>query len=103
MSKDFFHEYKSYHEEFFKIDNLSDDDITDYFNRFIDVEDRRAFVAILDGKIVGYITVYIKSQPSFWKIKKVGEISGLMVHNDYRRKGIARQLLNKAVDFFAQC
>lgn len=102
LSKDFFYEYESHHEEFFRIDNLSDNDIIDYLNRFIDVEDRRAFVAVLEGKIVGYITIYINSQPSFWKMKKVGNISGLMVHKDYRRKGIASQLLTKAIDFFKE-
>ena len=102
LSKDFFREYESNHKEFFLIDNLNDKDIIDYFNRFIDIEERKAFIAIAAGKVVGYITVYVRDQPSFWQVKRVGDISGLMVHKDYRHKGIASQLMSNAIDFFME-
>jgi len=102
LSKQFFHEYEQHHEEFFKIDNLKDEDIINYFMRFIDTEDRKAFIALINGMIVGYITVYIKDQPSFWVEKRVGDISGLMVDKGYRRIGVASQLFAKAGDFFKE-
>lgn len=102
LSKDFFLEYQSHHKEFFLIDDLKDSDIIKYFNGFIDVEERKVFIAVLSGRVIGYIAVYVKAQPSFWEIKKVGDISGLMVHKDYRRKGIASKLLGKAIDFFKE-
>ena len=100
LSREFFEEYESHHENFFKIDRLSDSDIVNYFSQWIDDEDGETFIALTGGRIVGYITVYVRTQPIYWKIKKVGDISGLMVQKAYRRRGIARQLLAKARAFF---
>jgi ribosomal protein S18 acetylase RimI-like enzyme len=100
LSKDFFEEYESFHEDFFKIDRLRDRDIVDYFSGFIDHADGKTYIAIDDEKIIGYITVYVKSQPGYWKIKKVGDISGLMVRKEYRRRGIGQRLLSEAASFF---
>jgi ribosomal protein S18 acetylase RimI-like enzyme len=100
LSREFFEEYENHHEDFFKIDTLSERDIIDYFSNWINNENGRVFIALSEGKVVGYITVYIKQQSRFWKVKKVGDISGLMVHKAYRRKGIATQLLSKAKSFF---
>ncbi len=100
LSREFFEEYESHHENFFKIDRLSDSDIVDYFSQWIDDEDGETFIALTGGRIVGYITVYVRTQPIYWKIKKVGDISGLMVQKAYRRRGIAGQLLAKARAFF---
>lgn len=100
LSREFFEEYESHHENFFKIDRLSDSDIVDYFSQWIDDKDGETFIALTGGRIVGYITVYVRTQPGYWKIKKVGDISGLMVQKAYRRRGIAGQLLAKARAFF---
>ncbi len=100
LSHLFFEEYQSHHEDFFKIDNLTDDDIISYFNRFRDIENADIIIALDDDQIVGYITIYVKTQETYWKVKRVGAISGLMVHPAYRRKGIATQLLIKALEFF---
>ena len=101
LSKKFFEEYEG-NDDYFKIDELSDEDITDYFDNFIDSENKKAFIAIENNQIIGYITAYIKDQPSFWKIKTIGDISGLMVDKDYRRMGIATQLLSNCKDFFKE-
>ena len=100
LSREFFEEYESHHENFFKIDRLSDSDIVDYFSQWIDDEDGETFIALTGGRIVGYVTVYVRTRPIYWKIKKVGDISGLMVQKAYRRRGIAGQLLAKARAFF---
>ena len=39
------------------------------------------------GKIIGYIL--------FWKIEEEAQITNIAVHPDYRRKGIARYILNE--------
>ena len=100
LSREFFEEYESHHEDFFKVDGLSDSDIVDYFSRWMDNDGGETFVALTEGRMVGYITVYVRTQPAYWKVKKVGAISGLMVGKAYRRRGIAGQLLARARAFF---
>ncbi len=102
LSRDFFQGYEAYHEEFFKIEQLDDNQIVGYFSRWLNDENGSTFIALAENRIVGYITVYVREQATFWKVKKVGDISGLMVHKDYRRRGIAGQLLARAKAFFAE-
>lgn len=102
LSKDFFQEYETHHEDFFKIEHLDDSSIVNYFSRWLDDAKGEIFIALAENRIVGYITVYVRKQAAHWKIKKVGDISGLMVHADYRRRGIASQLLARARAFFAE-
>lgn len=101
LSGDFFREYQAHHQDFFHVDRLSDSDIVDYFSQAIDSDDGEVFVAIADGNVVGYITASVRERPIF-SIKRVGAISGLMVHRDHRRQGIATQLLAQARAFFEQ-
>jgi ribosomal protein S18 acetylase RimI-like enzyme len=100
LSKQFFREYQGHHPTFFKVGRLTDRQISGYFTRFIGSEDHRAFVALEDGSVVGYITVMIQPQPRHWRVKRVGHISGLMVRPDRRYRGIGPKLLDRAVDFF---
>jgi len=102
LSRDFFQEYEAHHKDFFKIDHLDDQDIVDYFSRWIDNPNGAAFIALADKRIVGYITVYVRDQPPYWQVKQVGDISGLMVRKDYRRRGIAGRLLAHARAFLAE-
>lgn len=102
LSRAFFAEYEAHHDAFFEIDELQDADITGYFSRSLDTDDGATFIAVQNGSIVGYITVFVRGQASFYKVKQVGAISGLMVHPDHRRKGIGSQLLAKATAFFQE-
>ena len=101
LSREFFDEYESHHADFFEIDVLRDSDIVDYFIRSLEGDDGATFIALVNGHIVGYITVFARSQAHFYRIRKVGAISGLMVHRDHRRKGIGSQLYRAAETFFA--
>ncbi|MBN2227680.1 MAG: GNAT family N-acetyltransferase [candidate division Zixibacteria bacterium] len=96
----FFEEYTEHHEEFFDLDNLSDDDISGRFLESLESENSATIVALDDGNIVGYTSLVIREQPRFYKIKKVGAISALMVAKDHRRRGIGGALLTEAGDFF---
>ena len=100
LSRDFFKESEAYHPIFFKIDHLSDDDVQRYFLSFCEHETRKAFIAIENGKIIGYLTAYIKDRADYWQLKAIGEISGLMVQQAQRHRGIATRLLHKAEAFF---
>jgi ribosomal protein S18 acetylase RimI-like enzyme len=100
LSSDFFEEYSVHHKEVFQIDELTEEDIRDYFSRFIGTDNGAAFVATVEGEVVGYITVLVRRQARFWRVKRVGSISGLMVSTDHRRRGIATALLAEARAFF---
>ena len=100
LSRQFFTEYESHHVDFFKIDTLKDQYIIDYFSRWLEHEDGVTFVAIDDGVIVGYITVYVREQPDFWTVKRIGDISGLMVAKSHRRQGVAAKLYQATLTFF---
>jgi ribosomal protein S18 acetylase RimI-like enzyme len=49
---------------------------------------------------VGYASLHIKAQPRFYKIKRVGAISALMVDPNHRRQGIGTLLLREARAYF---
>lgn len=102
LSRGFFEEYAAFHTEFFNIDVLQDEDIIGYFRRSVETDDGATFIATEDGMIVGYITIFLQNQASFYAVKKIGIISGLMVHSDYRRCGIASRLLAEAKTFFKE-
>ena len=93
LCKDFFAEYEGHHKEFFDTDNLSDADISDRFLQSMESSSSATLIALLDNTIVGYALVAVREQPRFYKIKKVGVISGLMAAKNHRRKGIATRLI----------
>jgi ribosomal protein S18 acetylase RimI-like enzyme len=99
---DFFAEYEQYHGEFFDTGTLKDADLSARFLRSMESENSATFIALLDENVVGYISITIREQPQFYKIKKIGAISGLMVAKGYRRKGIATRLLAQAKVYFMQ-
>jgi ribosomal protein S18 acetylase RimI-like enzyme len=102
LSNDFFTEYSKNNHEIFQIDYISINDIQQYFLGFIASEKKKAFIALIDNKIIGYITCYIKEQPSFFKINNVGDISGFMVKKEYRKNGIGKKLYDMAIDYFKE-
>ena len=102
LSKDFFYEYENNDKEFFKIDSINEMDIKNYFQRFISNENNMAYVVMYEEKIIGYITLVINNQPDFWKIKKVGSISGLMVDKNFRKNGIGTKLVKTGIEYFKQ-
>lgn len=102
LSRAFFAEYQGHHAEFFNVEDLRDDDILAFFSRSLGSEDHRTFLALDGGRIVGYITVAIRSQAPFYQVRRYGTISGLMVQPAYRRQGVARGLMAEAVAFFAE-
>jgi ribosomal protein S18 acetylase RimI-like enzyme len=102
LSKAFFAEYTQHEERFFEIDEVSDADVREYFGRSVDNENAATFVACLGERVIAYVTIFVREQPHFWAVKRVGSVSGLMVDPKYRRKGIGDQLLRQAIEFFRE-
>jgi ribosomal protein S18 acetylase RimI-like enzyme len=100
LSRAFFDEYSHHHDEFFAIRELRDQDIRSFFTQSMEGDNGATFVALVDGTIVGYITVAVHSRPRFFEISEAGAISGLMVHKAHRRRGIGIRLLAEALAFF---
>ena len=101
LCRDFFAEYETHHEEFFRLDNLTDDDISGRFIESLDSDSSATLIAVVDGRIVGYASLAIRPQPRFYKIKRVGAISALMVAPEFRRQGIGGKLLEEARGYFS--
>jgi ribosomal protein S18 acetylase RimI-like enzyme len=96
LSRAFFAEYESHRADLFRLDELRDEQIVDYFSLFLDKGDRAAFVAYLGSRVVGFVTVRLRTQPAYWRVRRVGQVSGLMVDAEHRRQGIGGQLLARA-------
>ncbi|PKK82965.1 MAG: hypothetical protein CVT49_10905 [candidate division Zixibacteria bacterium HGW-Zixibacteria-1] len=100
LCRDFFLEYEEHHKEFFDTDNLTDADISGRFLESMTSDTSATIIALVDDRIAGYASVAVREQPRFYKIKKVGAISALMVAEEYRRRGIATQLLAESKAYF---
>ena len=57
---------------------------------------RTCFVAIIDGQVAGYVTVNWRPTYTGFADLNIPEIQDLNVLAKYRRKGIARRLLDRA-------
>lgn len=62
---------------------------TNFFLQELQVACARAILAEIDGRIVGYVL--------FWLLPGAVDIHNIAIHVDYRRRGIARLLLDKVV------
>jgi GNAT superfamily N-acetyltransferase len=60
--------------------------------RFIEYEPDGCFVAEIDGQLVGTVTTTCYGTDLAW-------IGMMLVHEDFRRRGIASDLINKSLDY----
>jgi len=99
LSLSYFKEYES-HDQTNTIEELTIEHIENYFSAFLNRQNRRASIARIDDKIVGYVTYYEKQRQCFYEITSIGEISGLFVDKKYRNQGIGKELMDCAIYFF---
>jgi GNAT superfamily N-acetyltransferase len=102
LRKAFFAEYEAHHDDFFDTDDLRDEHLSGRFLKSITSDSSGTIVALVDSSIVGYASIGVHSQSDFYKAKRVGGISGLMVEPAFRRQGIAAKLLAEAKRWFRQ-
>lgn len=60
----------------------------------------KIFVYEIQGKIVGYVNCSLQGKNPYTKTKKKGEINDLFVLEKYRKQGIGKALIKKAISFF---
>lgn len=60
------------------------------------------FVAESDGKIIGWLSVFIENNWPMYKIRKKGHFDLLIVHPNYRNKGIGKKLVDEGYKWFKQ-
>ena len=100
LSREFFEEYKSYRTDCPFIESFIESDILTYFSKFLKSAEKTVFIARDNSRIIGYITLCLSCQPFFWKIRKVGSISGIVVKKELRHRGIGKRLFEAAVAYF---
>lgn len=73
--------------------------LENYYNRHILDNTFVAWLAIVDGKIIGTSAMSFVEKPPYYGCPsgKIGLLSSMFTDNAYRRMGIAKTLLNKVV------
>lgn len=73
---------------------------TKKFRERITKDDRCALVAIIGGKIVGYLVGSIAEKETYRNVKRLAELGNMYILRDYQRFGIGTKLFN---EFFSWC
>jgi GNAT superfamily N-acetyltransferase len=62
----------------------------------------KIFVALEDGKVLGYTLAFISKYPPVLKLKKHGFIADMAVTKVLRRKGTGKKLLERVMKWFRE-
>ena len=92
-------EFIDYHSDLDSDYTRSDDALANwvyYIDTKFDDDLAKILVAVEDEIVVGYIGAMIRMYPPVWTISKYGYIEEIAVTENFRRKGIASQLLTAA-------
>ena len=75
--------------------------LRDYYDRHFGDQSFRAWVAIHEGKIVGTCGMSIVEKPPYFSCQtgRIGLLSSVYTVPEFRRRGIAKQLVNTAIRF----
>lgn len=65
-------------------------------------ENGKIFLAIEDGKAIGFIFGWIGKSDYHTRIKKWGYLSSIYVLSEYRKKGVGKALTKKLVEWFGK-
>jgi len=94
------HEKKIESTYFYNISKDARERFIEFAKKKIENRNSKLFVAIIDGKIVGYILGWIKERPPVFKLKKVGYISDCFVIEKFRGEGIGEKLAQRMLAWF---
>lgn len=74
-------------------------DVEGYIKRTLNNPDQQFFVAEADGQIVGTARAEIEHPEGMYGVSKMMYFDDLVVHKDYRRQGIADELMDVRVKY----
>jgi len=60
------------------------------------------FIAEDRGNVAGFIELLIKKNHKIFKVRRFGYINSLVIGKKYRKKGVGKLLVKKAIGFFRQ-
>jgi ribosomal protein S18 acetylase RimI-like enzyme len=104
--KAIFREFVRYHENWdaiFQKIEAAEEAWGDYIlESHTKVEDSRALVAELNGKIVGYCVGHVTEKPPIYAEKLIGEVENIAVKAGYKRRGIGERLFRAMKDWFVE-
>ena len=92
-----YHEPKS---TYFELAPGAERKFASYVRRSMKRKDVAVFVAQKNSKLVGYLIAKIKEEKPVFKLRKRGTITELFVEKGYRRRGVGRKLVKKALAWF---
>ena len=72
--------------------------VKDFYEKFIDNEDKIIFVAKENNIILGYVYGFVQDSGSLYN-KKVAQLDALFVKEEYRGKGIAKRLMKEFINW----
>jgi ribosomal protein S18 acetylase RimI-like enzyme len=96
-------EYFDFHhnlDKAYKRKKSSEKDIANYLVKTVKQSDNFIYVAEDKKKLVGFIWAEILSKPPHFELRSFGQVSDIAVTQSYRHRGIAQQLLRKAMEWF---
>lgn len=96
-------EYFDYH---FSLDTLykrhkdSDKDIAEFLAKAVKDNDTFIYVAEYNEKVIGYVWCEINKKPPCFVDRFYGFVSDIAVTEEQRGQGVAKELLNKGMEWF---
>lgn len=73
---------------------------TSFLTELLDSKESKIFIAISEGKVVGYLIAKIDLFPPIYVMERYGDIYDLIVESSYRRRSIGSELVKLAVEWF---
>jgi ribosomal protein S18 acetylase RimI-like enzyme len=102
--KDIFWEFAVFHQNVEAAFTQGDDAIenleTNILKKHMGSEDGLVLVAVDNNKVVGFSISEVQEPWPGFKCEKYGHISMMAVTADYRRKGLAKKMLDKIIEWF---
>ena len=89
-------------DDYFTLAPEADTNHREYMAGLIQDEAKRVFIAEDDGLLLGYLMAEVCNYPPIYVHKSYGHIGAISVTESARRRGVGRQLLEIALEWFRE-